>query len=373
MSLPWIFGPLVTRLMKRFGFRITAISGCLIISISFCASSFVDNFWFFLVLFSVTGGLGSAMSYHCSVLVVLRHFVKWRSLAVGITASSSSVGMFVVTQLTEVLISNYGFKNALRGWAILFFLATPLAFSYDPKSNVTVDNVKRIEEGSEKNVLVIPAPSLLQNGRFIIYLVSVTPVFFVVYTLSIFLVKFCESELGISSERGSMLYTYMAISYFFGNHLFCKLSEFKFINIFDLYQFSTTCLGVCLFLLPVATSYKAVVVLSVMFGLMDGGRYGLMPLIVLTCVGQKKIDQAWGYLTLFIGLSSVIGPVFIGFIADTAHEYGPAFYTAGGIMVFGSTVVFLNRFLKKENLVEEAHEEKHKFLEFFVQEKETVL
>ena len=42
-------------------------------------------------------------------------------------------------------------------------------------------------------------------------------------------------------------------------------------------------------------------------------------------------------------------------------------------MVFGSTVVFVNRLLKKENLVEEAHEEQHKFLEFFVQEKETVL
>ena len=194
MSLPWVFGPLVTRLIKRFGFRITAISGCLIISISFCASSFVDNFWFFLVLFSVTGGLGSAMSYHCSVLVVLRHFVKWRSLAVGITASSSSVGMFVVAQITEVLISNYGFRNALRGWAILFFLATPLAFSYDAKSDVTVGNVKRIEEGSEKNVEVIPAPSLLRNRRFIIYLVSVTPVFFVVFTLSIFLVS-CDLTL----------------------------------------------------------------------------------------------------------------------------------------------------------------------------------
>ena len=138
MSLPWIFGPLVTRLMKRFGFRITAISGCLIISISFCASSFVDNFWFFLVLFSVTGGLGSAMCYHCSVLVVLRHFVKWRSLAVGITASSSSVGMFIVTQITKALLSNYEFKNALRGWVLLFFLATPLTCSYDSRSNATV-------------------------------------------------------------------------------------------------------------------------------------------------------------------------------------------------------------------------------------------
>ena len=109
-----------------------------------------------------------------------------------------------------------------------------------------------------------------------------------------------------------MLYIYTAIAFFFSNHLFCKLSEFKFFNIFDLYQFSTTCLGICLLLLPVATSYRAVVVLAVMFGVMDGGRYGLMLLIVLTCVGQKRTNQAWGYVAFSVGLSSAVGPVFIG-------------------------------------------------------------
>ena len=109
-----------------------------------------------------------------------------------------------------------------------------------------------------------------------------------------------------------MLYIYTAIAFFFSNHLFCKLSEFKFFHIFDLYQFSTTCLGICLLLLPVATSYRAVVVLAIMFGLMDGGRYGLMPLIVLTCVGQKRTNQAWGYVAFSVGLSSAVGPVFIG-------------------------------------------------------------
>ena len=37
-----------------------------------------------------------------------------------------------------------------------------------------------------------------------------------------------------------------------------------------------------------------------------------------------------------------------GFIADITHAYGPAFYAAGGIMVFGSSVIFLNRLLKKQ-------------------------
>ena len=131
------------------------------------------------------------MSYHCSVLVVLRHFVKWRSLVVGITASSSSVGMFVVTQITEALLSNYGFKNALRGWAILFFLAIPLAYSYDSKSDVTEGTIKRNDDGSEQCVEATHSPSLSRNGHFIVYLFSVTLVFFAVPTLSIFLVR-CE-------------------------------------------------------------------------------------------------------------------------------------------------------------------------------------
>ena len=99
--------------------------------------------------------------------------------------------MFVVTQITEALLSNYGFKNALRGWAILFFLAIPLAYSYDSKSDVTVATIKRNDERSEQGVEATPSPSLSRNGHFIIYLFSVTLVFFAVPTLSIFLVR-CE-------------------------------------------------------------------------------------------------------------------------------------------------------------------------------------
>ena len=140
-------------------------------------------------MFSVIGGLGSAISYYCSVLVVLKHFERWLSLAVGITASSSSVGMFIVTRITKALLSNYEFKNALRGWAILFFSATLLTCSYDSRSNATVGTIERNEEESEQNVEVIPAPRVLRNGLFIIYLVSVTLVFSVVYTPSFFLVR----------------------------------------------------------------------------------------------------------------------------------------------------------------------------------------
>ena len=186
-----MFGAVVTRVANRFGFRTTAICGTILLSSSLCASSFVDNFWLFFVLFSILAGLGSSASYHCSILVVLRHFVKWRSLAVGIIASTSSVGMFLMAQITEALLSKYGFKNALRGWAIMFFLTTPLTCSFDSNIAGKDELVKTTEESTSEHSKVIHTDTshLLRNGRFLVYLVSISLVFFVVFTPSIFLVS----------------------------------------------------------------------------------------------------------------------------------------------------------------------------------------
>ena len=188
VSLAYMFGPLVTRLIGRFGFRLTAIAGGLLLSTSFIATPFVKNFWVFFVLFSIPTGLGSAASYHSAILVVLRRFDKWRSVAVGILTSSSSVGMFVIAQTTEALLSKYGLRNALRGWALLFFLAAILACSYDSRAHVEKDKALTIEENTKQPPADVPS-SVLRNGLFMIYLTSLSLVFFVVFTPSIYMVR----------------------------------------------------------------------------------------------------------------------------------------------------------------------------------------
>ena len=104
------------------------------------------------------------------------------------------------------------------------------------------------------------------------------------------------AAIGIPSEQASMLYTYMAIAFFVSNHLVCKLSEMKCLDIFDLYQFTTKCMSGHL---SAAGTLGELLqscgdVISVLYGLMDGGRYGLMPLLVLDCVGQKKNRRSLG-------------------------------------------------------------------------------
>ncbi len=189
ISLAYMFAPLVTRFIERFGFRLTASCGALLFSSSFIASSFVDNFWLFFVLFSMPTGLGSAASYHCAILVALKHFVKWRSLVAGVLASTSSVGLFVMTQITEAILSKYGLQNAIRGWALLFFLTVPLAFIYGPRDKVEDDNVSTAEENTKQHAEIIRS-SVLRNGPFTVYLVSISLVFSAVFTPQIYMVRF---------------------------------------------------------------------------------------------------------------------------------------------------------------------------------------
>ena len=51
ISLAYMFGPLVTRLIGRFGFRLTAIAGALLLSISFIALHSSITFAFLRVVF----------------------------------------------------------------------------------------------------------------------------------------------------------------------------------------------------------------------------------------------------------------------------------------------------------------------------------
>ena len=109
-----------------------------------------------------------------------------------------------------------------------------------------------------------------------------------------------------------MLFTYLATASFFSRHLFCKLGDLRYFNRFHLYQGGVTISGVCVLCLPLARSFDSVVTIFIVFGLVEGATAGQLPLLVLECVGEQKVNQAWGYIMVFMGLSIGIGPPMAG-------------------------------------------------------------
>ena len=77
-------GPLVGKLITRFGNRPVCIAGALISCIGFLGASFATNLGFVLLGYSVIAGLGFGMMYIPSVVGVAPYFTKRRALAIGI-------------------------------------------------------------------------------------------------------------------------------------------------------------------------------------------------------------------------------------------------------------------------------------------------
>ncbi|KAJ7379465.1 hypothetical protein OS493_015248 [Desmophyllum pertusum] len=105
--------------------------------------------------------------------------------------------------------------------------------------------------------------------------------------------------------------------------------------------------GLCVLCLPAARSFVTIATLFMGFGLMEGAMVGQFPLLVLECVGKHKVNQAWGYIMLFTGVSVGIGPPLAGLMADKLGSYTASFYTAGAILIIGASITSLMAFVKQ--------------------------
>ena len=94
--------------------------GSLLGVIGFFLASWSSELWMMYLTYGLLSGVGHAMISNACTLVILQYFVKWRSVAVGTVASAPAVGIFVMTQITELLLTTFGWQGALRGFAILF-------------------------------------------------------------------------------------------------------------------------------------------------------------------------------------------------------------------------------------------------------------
>jgi len=117
-----------------------------------------------------------------------------------------------------------------------------------------------------------------------------------------------------------MLYTYMAIASVVSRNAFCKLGDFRYFKRFHLYQAGMTVSGLCVICLPSARSFTSVVAIFIVFGLMEGAYNGQFSLLVLECCGKHKVNQAWGYIPIFTGVSTGLGSPMAGEIQILSYQ-----------------------------------------------------
>ena len=132
LSLCFFSGPFASFFVNRFGCRAVAITGCLTCALSLTIASFANNLIILFVTYSVLG-VGASCTFVSSLEIVRRCFDKRKSIAIGIASTGQGLGIVILSQVLQSLVTVLSWRNSLRIVAGALVLNGLLALLYDPK------------------------------------------------------------------------------------------------------------------------------------------------------------------------------------------------------------------------------------------------
>ena len=145
IACTFALGPLTSMLVNRFGCRITALVGGLTCVSSLLLSSLPSSILVMYVTYSVPFGFGSSCLFVSCYVVVAQYFDKKRSIATGIIASGTGLGVFAVAPILQALLDAYDWRITYRITAGIFSVVFLLCLTFDP-SDVKKEEREQMKE-----------------------------------------------------------------------------------------------------------------------------------------------------------------------------------------------------------------------------------
>jgi OFA family oxalate/formate antiporter-like MFS transporter len=123
-------------LTSKIGYRIQSFIGAILIGVGIILSSQINDFYELLLLFGFVFSLGSAFVVISATALSVKWFVRKRGLAVGIMASGSGFGTFLVPPIVEYLMgrtSDWRSAFLVVGSSFLVLLIAASMFMQTPE------------------------------------------------------------------------------------------------------------------------------------------------------------------------------------------------------------------------------------------------
>ena len=114
--------------------------------------------------YSLVFGVGGCFLYNCCYLVIARYFKRNLSLATGIVATGTSLGLIFQGPLLQFLLDSCGWRATVRVMTISFALVCLLSLTYNPNIDETP-----AEENLNNSINKDEDDSIMNNNKIAIY------------------------------------------------------------------------------------------------------------------------------------------------------------------------------------------------------------
>ncbi|XP_024616309.1 monocarboxylate transporter 4 isoform X4 [Neophocaena asiaeorientalis asiaeorientalis] len=351
-------GPLCSVCVNRFGCRPVMFTGGLLASLGMVSASFCGSI---IQLYFTTGvitGLGLALNFQPSLIMLNLYFNKRRPMANGLAAAGSPVFLCALSPLGQVLQDHYGWRGGFLILGGLLLNCCVCAALMRPLE------VPRLGSGSgpgpqrpSRRLLDL---SVFRDHGFVIYALAASIMVLGLFVPPVFVVSYAK-DLGVPDTQAAFLLTILGFIDIFARPTAGFITGLKKVRPYSVYLFSFAMFfnGFTDLTGSTASDYGGLVVFCIFFGISYGMVGALQFEVLMAIVGTQKFSSAIGLVLLLEAIAVLIGPPSGGKLLDATHVYQYVFVLAGAEVLASSLVLVLGNFLCIGKRPEAATEEEH--------------
>jgi MFS family permease len=329
LTMTAICVPFAGRLIDRYGVRAVTLPSILLVSACLVALSQLSTTpEMFIGIYALMGVAAAGQTPLPYSKAIASWFDDKRGLALGIAISGVGLGAALVPQFTQYLVSEFSWKGAYLGLAVLVLLvgfpAVAIAVREAPSYRTGKGDVKQSVPGYSareamrtvnfwKLVIVFFSVALATNGT----IAHVVPLL-------------VDRGMDASIAVGAMAVTGFALM---GGRLLAGYLLDRFHAPYVAAAFIAMPLaGLLLLLSATDPMYASVAVVLVGMGL--GAEVDLIAYLLSRYLGMRSFGEIYGYFFSIFMLGSGVGPYLMGFAFDVTGSYDIAIVGLAMLLFF---------------------------------------
>ncbi len=347
---------LAGRLQDKYGPRIIAIIGGLMLGAAYIAASFIGtSFALMLILIGILGGAGIGMGYVCPIAACVKWFPDLKGLITGLAVAGFGAGAFIFVKLAGAwgnFIFSYGVNGTFMIFGIIFavsvvigamLLSTPPSgwqpTGWSPPAN---------KDGSAKaEVANLTQGQTIRTPQFWMIWLS----FMLSAGCGLMVIK-CLKDFGnlqgglavaVAGSALGLLALFNGLGRVIWGTISHKLSAKASVVLMCLLQ------ALMMFILvKMGSSPLKLAIAGCWLGFNFGGNFALFPLLTLENFGPKNLGANYGAVFTSYGVGGILGPVMAGKVWDTMGKYDTAFIIAAVACVVAAVLAFSLKHIEPE-------------------------
>ncbi|XP_051898820.1 monocarboxylate transporter 3 [Pristis pectinata] len=359
-------GPLCSIMVNRFGCRPVMLVGGLLASSGMIIASFSINITQLYMSAGVVTGLGLALNFQPSLIMLGRYFDKRRPLANGLAAAGSPVFLSALSPIGQLLQDAYGWRGAflIMGGLLLNCCTCgavmrpleslkgrgggrPEAREMLPPDKADAEqeeNSGRPGAGSGKGAGRSRSKlldfSVFRDRGFLFYTMAKFILVLGLFVPPIMIVNYAK-DMGVADTDAAFLLSIIGFIDIFARPLSGLLAGLPLFRPRVAYflSFSMLCNGLTDVLSAKAATYTGLVTFCVFFGISYGMVGALQFEVLMAIVGSQNFPSAIGLLLLIEAIAVLIGPPSAGRLVDTFKNYELIFYMAGTELIASAVIL----------------------------------